>query len=300
MNMQTTVQTNGLLASRAMLSSLTIRQWQARKLDKRATAETLETNHANSDSGRFTKALVDKTAVKSIAAAAGDARAAHYKHTLPWLDNGARILPAKAYDTYCKAVHKAKTAFEDAVRDFQGAYTAHVQAARRSLGDLFDEADYPPASDLEDAFAFDVRILPIPDAADFRVELDADQAGDIRRDIEAANRQALDGAMKDTQTRIMDAVSHMIERLRAYQPGDDGQRASGTFKASLVDNVRELVDILPALNLTNDSRLDALVEAMRADLCGHDAQELREDETLRATTADAAQRILELASDFLG
>ena len=86
--------TNNVLSTRAMLSGLTIRQWTARKLDKRVTAEVAATHGTDSHVGRYNKSLVAKESLAAIVAAANAARALHYARTLPWLDDGARILPA--------------------------------------------------------------------------------------------------------------------------------------------------------------------------------------------------------------
>ena len=97
MNMQTNIPSAGaLLAARAMLAGLTISQWSARKTDKRATREVHTHHNAKDDSGTYRKALVAKSALEGIAAIASEARGTHYALTLPWLDSGARLLPAAA------------------------------------------------------------------------------------------------------------------------------------------------------------------------------------------------------------
>jgi hypothetical protein len=165
---------------------------------------------------------------------------------------------------------------------------------------MFDQRDYPSRHDIRALFVLDVKIMPCPDAGDFRVDLAEEHAADIRADVEARVREALDDAMRDTRERILKVVGHMAERLRAYRPaGKRGDKTEGAFRDSLVDNVRDLAALLPAFNLTNDPLLDRIAEKIRRDLCAHDAETLRQSPTRRKATAERAEAILKDVSEFL-
>jgi hypothetical protein len=282
-----------------MLCGLTIRQWSARRLDKKVTDEINTSHGAAADAGRYNKALVAKDALAGIVTAANAARSLHYARTLPWLDEGARILPAAGFEAYSNAMRDLRHAFEAAVAAFVAAYPSYVDDARVRLNGMFDPADYPEASEIADPFAFGVRILPVPDAADFRVDLADAQADEIRAAIESAARDALANATRDAWSRVAEVTGRMVERLNAFKPGGPNGRAENVFRDSLVENVRELASILPGLNLTNDPALARIAERMESDLCQHDAADLRESDVLRRDTAKAAADILAEVSDFL-
>jgi len=288
------------LATRAMLAGLKVTQWTARRLDKRITDEVNHQHGAAADAGRYNKALVAKTALADIVAATNAARAYHYSRTLPWLDDGARILPAAAYIGYTARMRGLRADFEAAVDRFCEAYPSYVTDAQQRLGTLYDAQDYPHVSQIRRRFDFGIRILPMPDASDFRAGLSDHQAAEIRAEIEATTRAALEGAMRDAWDRIAETVGRMVERLNAYKPAPGvGARAEGVFRDSLVENVRDLVAVLPSFNLTGDAFLTALTARMEEQLCAFDACELREDEALRKSTADAAQAILADMADYL-
>ncbi len=86
-----------------MLCGLRISGWSARKLDRKVTDETNHAHGAASDAGRYNKALLAKDALAAVVTAANAARTFHYARTLPWLDDGARILPAAAYADFAPA-----------------------------------------------------------------------------------------------------------------------------------------------------------------------------------------------------
>lgn len=62
----------------------------------------------------------------------------------------------------------------------------------------------------------------------------------------------------------------------------------------------ELVDLLPNLNIAQDSNLTAFVEEIRNRLCGHSPDELRRDQSTRQSTAEAAAEIMKRMSAYIG
>lgn len=288
-----------LLSSRAMLASVKISAWSARRVDKRVTAETNAAQRAAPDAGRYNKALLAKDALAAITSAASAARLQHYALTLPWLDDGARILPAASYDQYADSMRDLRADFDAAVADFISAYPAFVADARQRLAGMFSADDYPAPDAIAAKFAFATRVLPMPDARDFRVDVGDAAAAAIRDDIERATREALAGAQRDCFQRVADVVGHMADKLAAYKPAArDGDRVEGIFRDSLIANVRDLADALPALNITGDSTLSAIADRM-ARLCDADADTLRQSDTLRAETAARAAAILSDVESYL-
>ncbi len=283
---------SSILASRAMLTTLRIRQWSARKLDRKVTDEVNAAHHASADAGRYNKSLVAKDALAKIQTVANGARDFLYSQTSPWGDDGPRILSAKQYLHFTAGLAAKRDEFADAVSAFVAAYPATVADARTRLNGLFNESDYPAPADIAARFSFDTEILPIPDSADFRVDLAQGQADDIRAAIEARTADVLQNTLRDAYARVADAVGKMAEKLSAYkQASAKGERSEGVFRDSLVDNVRELAAILPALNLTDDPNLAAVADRITRELTAVDAEHLRIDARARATVAASAAAI---------
>ena len=287
------------LSERAMLARLNIRQWSARKLDRKVTDEVNTAHNASPDAGRYNKRLVSKDALATIQKVANEARKMHYARTLPWQDEGARILSTAGYLDYTGKVRDLRAEFESAVDAFVSGYPDFVTDARSKLNGLFQETDYPPADDIRSRFAFSVAIDPMPVSDDFRCQLDAAQAEEIRADIEARTRDAITAATRDVWTRISLVVGHMAEKLKEYKPAvGPGARAEGVFRDSLVENVRDLVAVLPSLNITGDPALAAIADRMQS-LCRDDAAELRDNASARASVAAEADAILADVGQFL-
>ena len=294
MNTQSIVTRSGAdraaLSSRAMLVRLTISQWSGRSLDRTVTAEVARTHGVATDAGRYNKVLIDKKDLEAVTKAVSALRDHHYTETLPWLDDGARVLPTANFITYRQRMYELKDSFDRAVADFVADFPRIQAAAKLRLNTLYREADYP--SDVGRLFGIRVGFLPFPDAQDLRVDLSGETADSIRRTIERDVRAAAEGATTDLYQRIAGVVGRMAERLRAYRITPDTNKVEGAFRDSLVENVRELVDLLPRLNFTQDPKLDDMVAVLRETLCLHDADTLRKDEGKRMATLAAADAIL--------
>lgn len=286
------------LKSRAMLVRLSVSQWGARRLDKSATAEIVASHNARSDAARVNKRLVSAAALGEIGKIESEARIFHYLVTLPWLDSGARILPAAAFLTYSEKMRNFRQRFESSVAAFLAVYDDAITAARQSLGTMFCESDYPSETEIRRKFAFSHDILPYPDSSDFRVEIAEEQAAEIRSQIDSRLADALGAAMREPWQRIAEHVGKMAERLKAYKPGSEGTRAENIFRDSLVENVRELSALLPVLNITGDSRLAEIAERIRAELCQDDASALRDNPNARASVAASAESIMATVGDY--
>jgi hypothetical protein len=286
------------LTEKAMLVSVVIPMWNGRKQDKAASAKVSADTGAKSGAARVYKSLVAGDALAKVTSIANEARRAHYARSLPWLDNGARIMSAEAYMTFAAEIREIKYRYESAVSEFIGDYDRHVSNARRDLGTLCNEGDYPSTSEIRRQFAFETRIWPLPVDTDFRVALGDGEGDAIRAQIAEQTRQALANAMADAFQRIAETVGTMAAKLAAYRPAEGkGDKSEGIFRDSLVENVRELVSVLPSLNVTGDARLSGLATRM-ADLCRYDADALREDATIRKEVADKAAEIAKEVADY--
>ena len=288
-----------LITKTAMLASVKISVWTARKHDKRVSDQVASNNEASPHSGRYNKILIAKEAQVDITKIISKTRSMFYHNTLPWNDDGYRILAAKNYFDYMRDMGALKRKFDAAVKEFLTHYPDYQEQARESLGKLFDENDYPPIESLEKRFNFEIRILPVPSGDDFRVVMGEEDKKQIQADIEQRLKSAQIVAMNDIWERVHTAVHHMRNKLSSYYIDPDTKSPKNRFHETLVTNLRDLVDIMPKLNIADDPRLDELCKELKSSLCQHDAQVLREDTNLRKQTADEANRILDQLSGYV-
>lgn len=274
-----------------MLVRLSISQWTARRFDFKATKKLIEDHGAKADSGRFNKLLVDNIEVKKYQHAASEARIFHYENTLPWGDDNSRILPADNYLKYTAKMRELKSKFEKAANDFIEEYPLLIQKAENDLSGLFKSSDYPVPYELRGKFAFDVSVVPVPTANDFRVSLSNDDLTKIKADIEGRVKDSIASAMSEAWKRLFTAVKNMAAKL-----SDD----DAVFRNSLIGNIAELCDLLPRLNLTNDTKLTEIIEDARKALVPLDPKDLRDKQIDRKKATIKAQIVLKKMTAYMG
>jgi hypothetical protein len=281
------------LSDKAMLVNLSISVWSARKYDKKVSQEIAAKHNTSDNVGRYNKNLlpVDAKSYAATVKAANSARVYHYANTLPWNDEGSRILPASNYMDYNANMRKFRADFEKNASVFFNEYPNLQANAKVILNGLYKEEDYPTTQNMARRFAFSTKFLPMPEASDFRVDIGQDEIDSIREQINSDTQSAVKEAMSDLYRRLYDAVTHMVEKLGS---------PDAIFRDSLIGNVRELCDLLPRLNLTGDSTLEAMRTKIEKELTGFEPQEIRNEAILRETLARKAASIQSDLAGYMG
>jgi hypothetical protein len=288
-----------ILSNRAMLVSLNVSLWRARKLDHKVTAEVNTLKHAASDACSVSKALIAKDSLANIRTVVQNARAFHYENTLPWDNVGWRILPSANYQTWTDKMRDLKQAFDVEVANFIRDYPNFVTDAKISLNGMFDQDDYPNANALPSWFEFETNAQPIPDGSHFVLDLSAKEIAKQAAKLDERIKTATDAAVGDLWKRLHDSVSHMAERLSTYRVDAKTGKVQGKFHDSMVGNIKELCDLLPRLNVSDDPNLEAMRKKIENTLTKITPQDLRADANARNKIAAAAESIADQMGPFM-
>ncbi|MGD0104317.1 MAG: hypothetical protein ABSC06_09795 [Rhodopila sp.] len=280
------------LGERAMLVSLSISIWSARKHDVRISDQVAADHGADRSMGRYAKHLIPRGLFTAVNAANSALRDHHNVNTLAWGDDGTRILPAANYLAYQARQQSLEDAFGRAVRDFVACYPNYVEAARKALNGLFDARDYPAPARIVEKFGVRRHFMPVAQPDDFRVRLGDDHVAKIRAEIEARNAELVENANRDLWQRLQEVTSRLVERLSAFDVDPVAGTRLHPFRDSLIENVRSLLEIMPRLNITGDTRIERVRQDLADKVARHDPESLREDRILRAEVVDAASGIL--------
>ena len=273
-----------MITERAMLAAVHISVWTAVKHDRKISRDVANQHGAHQDAGRYNKQLLrgaDK--LDELRTLAGQIRQYFYRITLPWSDEGFRLLPSNFYFDLMARIREFEASFEQGVDSFLAVYPQYIDQVRPELNGLFREEDYPTAEKLREKFGVKLEILPIPSGGDFRVQMSAEEQARVSREIDANVRQSLTRGTEDLWKRLREVVSHMVDRLNEPE---------SRFHASLVTNVVDLAEILPRLNVNGDADLNRFAEQIRQRLCNHSAQDLKKHDLLRVTAATDAANIV--------
>jgi len=291
-----------------MLRSLNISQWSGYRYDPDASEEIAALHGADKDAARVNKRLVPRKALEQITKAVGKARSDHEFLTLPWTDDGWRVLPAAVYLEHRDKLQEDERAITTAVENLIAGFEDLVRNQSR-LGTLLKVEDYPGMrmegdqlrflypQELRDKFSFKINVKPLPDANDFRVAISDSERERLKRQIADSVQAALRAGTRDLWQRLYDVVSHMSTRMAEYNSAEDGNKPK--LYKSMVGNIVEIVDVLPRLNLCGDVELDRMADSVRRSLVV-DTEELKESEALRTDTAKAAADIMQRMAAYMG
>ena len=262
----------------AMLVELSISCWTARKLDKRVSQEVDTTSGAKSRAGNYNKNLLAGTQkLDNIVKFAANARAWHNVNTLPWSDNGLRLLPVENFLRYKERLSELEQEYNALVQDFLTSYPNLVDAAAFQLGTLFDRSEYPEAEDIAGKFRFRYTFSPVPTAGDWRINIGQQARNELEVQCNNAIEERVKGAMKEAWSRLHECLSHVSERLE-----DSGQDAKKkVFRDSLVENAQDLIEMLKVLNVTKDPELERARVLMAQTFTGLEAKDLRDSDAAR-------------------
>lgn len=278
------------IANECMILNLHVSFWAGQRLDKAATQDLTRRAGADADAARVNKHLINKAALANVSKAMYAVRTHFYTGTLPWKDNGDRIISRKAYMRFIQRHEELVGEFNATVLDFcKNLYPVEVQRAEFRMGTLFDRDDYPAPREVARRFHMSLDIDPVSQASDFRVGLSDSEVERIKGNIEQATVERMRKAMMTVWERLADVLGSFVERTKS---------GSG-IRIELTRNVQEIVELLPELNIANDPQLEEIRQLMETKLVGYEAADLRKDDTVRAQAAKDADEIMDRMRGFM-
>lgn len=241
-------------SQKAMLVALSISRWTASKRDVRATNKVLTDNNAQAGAARVTKQLIDKAAFEKINSVVNAARAYHNAMTLPWDNEGRRVLSSSLFMEYRARMSEFENEYDAAVREFVNTYPDHIEAAKAKLNGLFDWDDYPTIDELASRFSISVTPEPVPTGNSLHIDIAEEYLSEQRQLIEQRVAEKMKDAHRAIYERLLEVVKHMHKNV------EDGV----TFRKATIDNIVELCDLIPNLSIEDDQTLKDLAVQAKA------------------------------------
>jgi len=278
------------ISSSAMLVTLSLSAYSGNKLDRSVSDEIDSSKNTMTRAGKYTKSLfADEASLKAISQHDSATRIIHKQYTMPWAYDGVALLPMGNYMTYLGVMGQRDTERKALVSMFISNYNMLVSAQAFKLGDLFDRDDYLSDVDVASKFRTDIKFSPLPDSGDFRVDINEEGLSQLKERYDTQLNLALQGAMESLSKRFKDILTPMVTQLREVEVGEKKPR----IFSSLLSNARELIDLIPTMNLTNDTQLESARQQLLAILDGVDTEDLKDDDMMRRQVRDTASELLE-------
>tara|TARA_R110000796_G_scaffold94488_2_gene199357 strand:- start:194 stop:1033 length:840 start_codon:yes stop_codon:yes gene_type:complete len=254
--------------------------WTARKKDRKASDDITSMNAAAKGVANVSKNLLgDCAELQAVQKFAGNVRNIHYSMTMPWSDNGSRLLTTAQYFKYNETMTDLQQEFSRLVVEFLNVYDWKIMDAQAKLGAMFNRDEYPSRDQLDDKFGFRVSYVPLPDVGDFRIDINNTALEQLKTQYETHYTSAVSLAMNDLWHRLHDNLTTLIRQL-----GVDDEGKGNRLYDSVFDRALDLIEMLSTCNVTGDSQMEALHRKLVSTLHGLSLGQIKNSPSLREDT----------------
>jgi hypothetical protein len=273
-----------------MMVDLHISVYSGRKQDKSTQAEVTTAKGSGSAKAAsvYKNLFAECKELDALTKFQARARAEHYRLTLPWNDQGARLLPTASLLEYQQVMGRYRNEFDLLVDAFLDKYDTLVAAAAFQLGTLFDRQEYLSRSQVARRFRMESSFTPLPTAGDFRLDVESTVQRELIEQYERRMEAKLAQANQDSWSRLHEALLRLSDRLVVEE---DGKKRK--FHDTMVTGALELCELLTVMNVTNDPELEKARRKVEEVLSGVTPKELRDEHSTRIQTKQQVDAILD-------
>lgn len=301
------------ITSSAMLGTLSLSVYEGWKRDSGTAEQNRQDKGARSRrANSATKNLFSECApLEAIKTKRNEVRNWFNKRTLPWSDNGDRLITVAQYFEVTREMAIHEQDYKALVTRFLTFYPQEISKQAFSNGGFFNRDDYPTVEQLHKKFAFRFTVAPLPVSGDFRVDISGEARDELCKRYEEHMTSRIQEAVGDAWERVKERVLHIQERMAAtmdYVPGQveeektldaDGNvvelkiitKRRPKLYESLLTQGLETCAILSDLNVTNDPNLEEARKMLEDALVNLDIKSLRESPELQSSVKTKMQAI---------
>ena len=224
---------------------------------------------------------------------AGEMYSYHVKATLPFGDDGSRLLPNQAYFDYTSKMGNYISRLDNLkgliVTNWGAMVQTDINARNSRLINANKPAsasinDYPTLQQIEARLYINWYPEPVATSNDFRFEV----PDEMKKQLDDQISMMVEDAGRDLYVRMLKPVSAFVDKLAKFT-GEKGQRWHDSF----VDNLNALTKDLPKLNINDDPMVTSLLSQIDSIIKPYvfapDA--LKEDEVARANVKSRMEQL---------
>jgi hypothetical protein len=262
----------------AVLVRLSISIFPNARQDREITEEVKLKKALGNGAGKWTKYKLPDECLEPVRKFAGQVRKFHYDHTCVWED-GQSLLSAAARPGYDAKMSEFQDEFWKLVDAFGEEYPMWVQQAQIMHAGTYDPNDYPSWNAVRGMFRFGTEYMPVPKAEHFNKDMQQLYGAGLNALVE----NKINAAAAEAWQRLFKPVQAMAEKLSS---------PDAIFRDTLVENIKKMTELVPALNITGDAKLMEAAKAIETQLATLNPATLRESKVDRKDAAEKAANIL--------
>lgn len=275
------------LSEQAVLADLDLSEWSGSVYDKGVADEILDAKDAAHNRGQFSKKIFLST--KNLTSIINEVRDKYTTKTTAW-ERGKRLLPIAHWEPLMELIRDCNDKLEKVLEeDYRMNWESYKEQTKKDLGQLYNESQYPTYEQFKKKWGIRIDVQPLPESGHFVINCESKMLDVIQKNFESNMGAKEQAAIADMKSRIIITVQRIVERL-------EGKRIHFSSQGKeVMDVVRELVDLLPTLNVFNDSSIDAMVDELKKNLCGITDDDLKEQSSKEKILADTKKMLDKMA-----
>ena len=256
-------------------------------------AQAAESFGAEGDFLSAGKKLLDTRHPRFKAATAVRNRAvAYFKGiSLPFPEPGIRLIRQEDIDSVNGHLSDLRAELDDAVDQLDDHFAELKAAARRRLGTLYCEADYPASLRGLFDMAWD---FPSVEPPSYLQRLNPELYRQECQRVVARFDEAVQLAEQAFLDELSKLVAHLTERLTGQVDSKPK-----VFRDSAVTNLTEFFERFRQLNIGSNEQLDQLVNDAQQIVVGVEPQKLRDNQSLREHVSEQLGAVQHALDDLL-
>lgn len=202
------------------------------------------------------------------------------------LPSGEHLIPVGKIEEVYRRLEAVEDEYKEAVAEFIAAYPEQIETSRVALDDQFRESDYPPAEQLLSAFWVEhsIQTWEVPSESKLGEYVYQREQEKIASRLEEEAAKAMWGlrtVLHEMTTGLRDAML--------------GRNSEGNRKKLSPKNIKAVVEWCQNWkdrNVMADDELTAIVDELKAVVCGVGENELVTNKGLRATSAEQMAEVV--------
>lgn len=237
----------------AVLVGTKIRFAELNIKDKTVTGQVATTYQTESSSVGVSKRLFDNATLKPLRAIRSRVAKFVKEKTLPWDDNGGRLLPASNLTEFQVVIGECREALNEQVEKVIQNYQEIITEAKSRLGQMFDETEFPTVEQLREKYGIETNFEPMPKVDGFRLTGLNGENDKLKKEMTKSLTTKINNAHADIFDRLLSVMRHLSEKLTEPE---------SVFRDSSVVAVFEEIRNARDLNFTNDTNLTDLCDRL--------------------------------------
>lgn len=195
--------------------------------------------------------------------------------TVPYPERGIRLIRRNAIADFVAKMEALNAQLAEKVKALDGVYQQLVADAKAELGDLFNQADYPPS--LEGRFLLEWD-FPSVTPPDYLKQINPALFEAEAAKITARFKEAVDLTEAAFAKEFADLVNTLADKLAT--PTGEGKKK--VLRDANLANFQEFFARFDTLKVSDDEALAQIIAQAKDMLAGADPEKLRRDEGAKA------------------